>query len=478
MAGKVVRYGDGSFGPYRCEARSDESTDAEWGTLTVPENRRVRGSNAITLAMVRFRATTGRPGDPIVYLAGGPGESGIETARGRHFPLFTALREAGDVIVLDQRGTGHSRPALRCDENAWRSPLARPLRRNAMLRAARDRSAACAARLRRSGIDLSGYNTVESADDLNNLRAALGAERVHLLGVSYGTHLALAALRRHSPRIGRCILGGAEGPDHTYKLPSTIQSFLEKIAARIRAHPAWSARLPDFVSKVRDVLTRLENDPVVVPLPDPASGRAVDVGLGRFDVEYATAAGLADTRVIARLPAWYEAMSRGDFSLPAREPVLARYLFHGKRGLGKNAMALLMDCASGASPGRMAQIENEAADPGNVLGRAIDFPFPEITSAWGVPDLGEAFRTPVEADNPALFFSGSWDCRTTPANIEEVRRGLPDSAVIRVEGAGHTDVFLSCPDAAQTMIRFLRGETVDITTRTADPPFRFAPPPA
>lgn len=352
-------------------------------------------------------------------------------------------------------------------------PLARPAIREDVLKIAIEQSYADAARLEREGIDLAGYNTVESADDINNLRAALGAEKVHLMGVSYGTHLALATLRRHSPRIGSCILGGAEGPDHTLKLPSAIQSQLVQIKKMIREDATWSGRLPNFVDTVRDVLEQLEKNPVVIQLPDPVSGGPVDFGLGEFDVAYATATGLADTRMIELLPVWYEAMSRGDFTTPAREPLLARYLFHLKRGLGINAMGLLMDSASGASPRRWEQIEREAADPANVLGRTIDFPFPEIAEAWGSPDLGEDFRSPVCADNPVLFFSGSLDCRTPLGNIVEVQRGLPNSQVVNVDGAGHIDVFLSCPEASQTMVRFLKGEDADTRTRTSQYPLRF-----
>ena len=87
--------------------------DAEWGTLTVPENRRRSDSNPVELSFVRFPATTPDPGHAVLFLAGGPGESGIQSARGGHFSIFMALREVSDVIALDQRGTGASRRSLR-----------------------------------------------------------------------------------------------------------------------------------------------------------------------------------------------------------------------------------------------------------------------------------------------------------------------------------------------------------------------------
>jgi len=132
-------------------------------------------------------------------------------------------------------------------------------------------------------------------------------------------------------------------------------------------------------------------------------------------------------------------------------------------------MGVLMDCASGATSERWERIEREARDA--VLGRTIDFPFPEIGEAWGNPDLGDGFRSPVRADNPVLFFSGSLDCRTPLENIREVTERLPNSETIVVEGAGHMDLFPSCPGAGEIMSRFLRGEGVDTRPKTALRPF-------
>ena len=95
--------------PYAFETNDKkDKVDAEFGTVFVPENRSDPESNLIELAFVRFKSTAKNPGPPIVYLAGGPGGSGIGTARGSRFPLFMALREIADVIAFDQRGTGFS----------------------------------------------------------------------------------------------------------------------------------------------------------------------------------------------------------------------------------------------------------------------------------------------------------------------------------------------------------------------------------
>lgn len=116
------RAGDLKVEPYVFENSKKEKIEAELGRLLVPENRSAPKSHLIELVFVRFKSTAKSPGPPIIYLAGGPGNSGIDQARGSRFPLFMAMREFGDVIALDQRGTGLSTPNLAC-----REPLDFPL---------------------------------------------------------------------------------------------------------------------------------------------------------------------------------------------------------------------------------------------------------------------------------------------------------------------------------------------------------------
>ena len=87
-----LKAGDLKLKPYTFTNGAGEKTESEFGTLLVPENRSNPQSNLIELAFVRFKSTSKTPGPPIVYLAGGPGGSGIFTATGSRFPLFMALR--------------------------------------------------------------------------------------------------------------------------------------------------------------------------------------------------------------------------------------------------------------------------------------------------------------------------------------------------------------------------------------------------
>src|SRR6185369_16298722 len=252
--------------PYTFENDQKQKVDAEFGTLLVPENRSNPQSNLIELAFVRFKSTAKNPGPPIVYLAGGPGGSGIFTAKGSRFPLFMALREIADVIAFDQRGTGYSKPNLNCFDR-----LALPLdvapTREAAIKELRENSKSCASYWRDiQRVDLTGYNTNESADDLEDLRKALGANQLSPWSISYGTHLAFAAMRRHPKSISRAILAGTEGPDHTYKLPSNIQKHLEALAAAIKADPDVGAEVPDFLGLMKSVFDRLDAKPEIVEI--------------------------------------------------------------------------------------------------------------------------------------------------------------------------------------------------------------------
>ena len=152
-------------------SQAGDTLPAQYGYLWVPESRTKPEGRLIRLGFVRFPSTSPDPGPPIIYLAGGPGGSGIDAAQGIRFPVFMALREAGDVIALAQRGTHGSVPLLACPE-PWVYPLEQVLTREAFLQSMLAWSQRCVDQWRALGIDLAAYNTVESADDVEDVRKA------------------------------------------------------------------------------------------------------------------------------------------------------------------------------------------------------------------------------------------------------------------------------------------------------------------
>ena len=426
----------------------------------------------IELAFVRFPSTSAYAGPPIIYLAGGPGGSGIALARNPRFPVFMAMRAAGDVIALDQRGTGLSSPNLACPQGVVH-PLDQPLTRAAEVKRLRATASACAAHWRGQGVDLSAYNTEESADDIEDLRRALGAEQLVLWGASYGTHLALATLRRHPSLAVRAILAGVEGPDDTFKLPSNSDRQLDTIAALVRADPTLRIAIPDLRATLRTVLARLDRAPVAARLEDPAvrTGNStvrdsVTLVIGRYDFLNFINGALGNGEGMAYVPAIIAAAARGDFSLPAR------YILAGRRlaSVG-SAMGNAMDCASGASVARRQRLAREART--SLFSTVANDPMLAVCDAWAAGDLGEAYRRPVRSVVPVLFISGTLDLNTPLANAHAVANGFPNARALVIDGASHGDaLFLASSDIPRAMLDFLAGKP---TPARLSAPFGLAP---
>src|SRR5262245_58497115 len=457
--------GDLKLEPYVFEAANQQKVDAELGHLLVPENRRNPKSRLIELVFVRFKSTAQTPGPPIVYLAGGPGGSGIAAARGSRFPLFMAMRELGDVISLDQRGTGMSVPNLNCQEQID-FPVDSAPDREEILGLFKKQSRACAQSWREQGVDLNGYNTNESADDLDALRKALGSEKISLWAISYGTHLALATIRRHEKSIHRAILAGIEGPAHTIKLPRNTQQHLINLDKLVKSDTTLSQDIPDLLNLMKAVLDRVERAPVTVEVTDPENQQKVKVTINKFMLQYLTINFFGGGENF--LPRGYYLLSKGEFSWVAQ---MWLRTVRSRPGIG-SAMSFMMDCFSGISPERRRQIARESKE--TLLGDLIDFPLPDVCDAWGSPDLGAEFRNPVSSIVPTLFISGTLDVRTPVSNAEEVRKGFRSSAHLIIEGAMHSDpLFLSSPKIKEVMLQFMRGEPL-ATTGIVLPALKFA----
>ncbi len=457
--------GDLKIEPYVFENFKNEKTNAELGKLIVPENRNDPKSRLIELSFVRFKSTAKNPGSPVIYLAGGPGGSGISTARGSRFPLFMAMREFGDVIAFDQRGTGLS-GAMPCDSDT-KLPLDKALNETDLNAFAVKQVKKCADKWRGEGVDTNAYNTNENADDIEDLRQALGAKKVSLWAISYGTTLALTTIKRHGNNIDRAILAGVEGLDDAHKLPSKVQEHLADISRYVKADATLNKQIPDFLALVENVLEKLEKNPVTVEVTDRKTNQKVPVVINKYSMQLLTAFVIGADPLL-ELPKLYYDASNGNFDQ------IVGYLQYLSGGIGSGSvMSYVTDCSNGASAKRSKQIEREAKK--TLLGNAANTEFPEVCADWGSPDLGEKFRAPVKSEVPVLFISGTLDGRTPISNAAAVRKGFPNSEHLIIEGAWHSDpLFLSSPKIKDVMLEFMRGVPVSTNKVTLAPP-KFAP---
>jgi pimeloyl-ACP methyl ester carboxylesterase len=432
------------------------------GVVRVPEQRTAgaaaRTGRTIDLAVARIRRT-GAPASSSahVILAGGPGDSGVDQVLGlaRQGGALLADLLNGDLIGIDQRGTGRSVPNL-SSSALYGLPLDQPGSMETWLpiieRVSRDE----AARLRASGIGLEAYNTRESADDVNAVREALRYMRLTLWGRSYGTHLALATIARHPAIVERLILVSPEGLDHTWKLPSQVDAVLERLETRGAG---------DLVVPLAAILARLRTDPRSVAVTHPQTGRSITVRLGVLDVQWAVAQALGDPRTLVTLPAAIREMREGDFRRMAQITILRR-----ERAGVQSAMKMMMDLSSGASAARRARIERETTTA--LLGNAINFPAMYLADAWGAVDLGDDFRRPVTSAVPTLILVGDLDPRTPVENAREVAATLSHATVVTLENATHQfDLFGAAP-IREILGRFLRGQVL-ASDRIALPPLVF-----
>ncbi len=458
------REGEIWFEPTKMEV-GGQTFEGERGHLIVRENRQKPNSNLIELVFVRLKSTTDKPGYPTVYLDGGPGSSATSIANiPDYMRAFQKLREVGDVILLDQRGVGRSKPNL-----TYRATESLPLDvladREVALRAFNERAKAAADHFRSRGVDILAYNSVESAHDVDDLRKALGAEKLNLVGFSYGTHLGLACLRYHGKNLNRVVLIGTEGPDHTDKLPSTSDASIRRLSALVAKDPELGPKMPDLTGTLKRTLDRLEKEPVTVTITDQRTRKPVDVKVGKIGLQFLIMRDLGDTNDLPVFPLWFYTMDKGDYSILKRF-VERRY---NQYGAGVSLMTLVMDISSGVTKARKQQIQKEAKTA--LLGDIVNFPLSEMGDVLGNPDLGDAYRSPIKTDVPTLFVSGVLDNNTQPFQADEVRKTFKSSTHIVIDNAGHESMLVD-PQVQQTMVQFLRGE--DVTkVKISLPPLKF-----
>lgn len=440
------------FEPAPCPYPVPEGIAVESGYLTVPEARSAASGGEpyartirLFVALVRSTHPERKP-DPVIWLNGGPGGNSRGVFAQLGLPQFRELfLQDRDFIMFDQRGTGYSEPALRCPETEAEERAAllehlHPDERRQRYVAAALR---CRARLAAEGVNLAAFNTPESAADIEDLRVALGYERVNFYSISYGTRLALAAMRDHPAGIRSVVLDSTvpmQVSQYADGIANTAYSF-DLLFERVAADPTANAAYPHLREVFFDLTRRLDAEPDWVTVPDPAGGEPVRVPISGELLTGVLCTLFYSTQAIPTLPGLIYAFARGDYAR-AVEVVTGMLEPASGPGYAEGMYYCVNCCDDKVTPAIAEQIAAQAAaHPGMAAVPHMEFHLGEyiipLCAGWGARASGPAEHEPVRSYIPTLILAGEYD-QNTPASWGRLAgETLPNSAYIEFPGVGH-----------------------------------------
>ena len=401
--------------------RPANAIEALCGHYEVFENRQARTGRkiALNILIVPARAETPEP-DPFFALAGGPGQSATES-----FPQAAYVRtiaERRDVVLVDQRGTGKSN-LLDCALLSVDNPqevLGAPysLERIRSCRADSDRKA-----------DTTQYMTSIAADDLDEVRAALGYGRVNVLGGSYGSKAALVYLRRHGEHVRTLTLEAVAPPDFLIPLPFAkgVQGAVEGVIGLCERNGACHAAYPELAQQYRAIVTRLGAAAAEFDVKNQHVTLSKEMFVSKLrSVLYVP-------QFVSVFPLIVQRASAGDWTAYAAVLMQIAPLLDRAVARGASFAAI---CAEDVPAFTPALIRSATADTD--LGDSQVRRYEEYCKAWGTAgSVPQDFHEPVRSQVPALLISGALDPGTPPAFAQETAASLPNGRLITIKKGTH-----------------------------------------
>jgi pimeloyl-ACP methyl ester carboxylesterase len=276
-------------------------------------------------------------------------------------------------------------------------------------------------------------------DDLDEVRAALGYERLNLFGASYGTRAALVYLKRHPNQVRSVILQGV-APTNQFMprdFPQVHERALQGIISECVADAACHKAFPNLREETKAVLERLLKGPIEVEVnnssstPGPAPSKT-RVTLSRDLAAEAIRYMLYSPPGASRVPLFLHHAAQGNF-----EPLAQSALFYRQEivATGSNGLYLSITCAEDLPWIKPGEGERLAAN--TFLGDYRLRQQREACALWPRATLPKDYSEPTKADAPVLIFTGQWDPVTPPAHGDAVAKNLPNSLHIVVPHGAH-----------------------------------------
>jgi pimeloyl-ACP methyl ester carboxylesterase len=418
------------------------------GTHEVWEDRGAKAGRKITLqvALLPARRRAKEP-DPIVILAGGPGQGAISLAD-QVLPLFARLNDTRDLVFIDQRGTGGSN-GLDCNErdggsiqSVFEDALPEKLVREC---------------LRSLDADPRQYVTTIAMHDLDEVLGALGFAKVNLWGGSYGTRAVLEFMRRHPQRVRSAVLDGVAPPG--MKLPLSFvgdgDAALEKLLADCAGQALCAKAYPTLRQDISALRSRLARRPVRALIQDPVTGEREEVRVTENVLLSGLFRPLYSPELSSLLPLGIVAAADGDFN-----PLLAQNLEFASDVADNLSIGMHLSVICSEDVPRITA-QDLASITNSFFGRSLVDDFLGACKLWPRGEVPPDYYDPVRSDAPVLILSGGIDPATPPRHGELVAASLPNARHLVAPHLAHGVSMHGC--APRLIERFVRaGSAKDI----------------
>jgi pimeloyl-ACP methyl ester carboxylesterase len=422
--------------PCRIEGVEEE---LRCGVYEVFENRRTRQGRMLPLKIVLIPARQPHPEHgPIFSLAGGPGETATELVA---YLISSNLNAEQDVVLLDERGTGEGHRldcrSLGSDDNLqgyFKAPFDPAVAR------------VCRTELERQ-YDLSQYTTAAFVEDLEEVRGAMGYEKINLEGGSFGTYAAQMYIRRYGDRVRSVFLNSLV--THSNRVPlemaRTSQQALDHLFSQCESQVECHAAYPNVREDFAGLLAKLSEEPVLTWVRHPVTGARTVVRLPESAFVDAVRVMLYSIESARQIPFLIRQATIGDFN-PFAEVALrmVRGIYGGVR-VGLNYSVTCNEFVNRIRPEDIG-----TATRGRFFGAWRIKGQMATCKEWPRTDLPGDFFEAFQSNVPTLLVSGDTDPVSPPEYGEEVQSFMPNSTHLVVPGGGHT------PDNA--CVRSVRAE--------------------
>jgi len=399
------------------------------GKYSVYENRSAESGRMISLNILVAPATTPHPApDPVFYLAGGPGQGAARSASNGEDPLMRELRRERDLIFIDQRGSGDSHQ-LQCNSGTDDSTAQRyflELFHPETIRTCREELSKVA--------DLPNYTTPLVLADLDEVRVALGYDKINLYGVSWGTLTALQYLSSHSKQVRAAALAGVSTP--ATKLPLQFargaQQAIDRLIDDCGKEESCRTAFPELKEEFLRVLHAFDGGPVRFAFSQPATKSMESVQLSRGVFVERLRLMLYDHRTAALIPLLIHHAAQNNWTIFAK--VATRLTSASSFGIALGSY-FTVTCSESVPTITEEEIARETS--GTFIGDYRTRRHQEACRQWPRGEISPEYYRPVESDVPVLMLSGELDPATPPEFGREAIKFLSNGRQVILRNTPH-----------------------------------------